>query len=130
MSEPKALLNKIPHERIAVRRPSSLRLYHFERRNKAPCLSVRTHTVHSPVATYWEKRGLANAQEETRQEGANKVVGSSSQGRDETPKAHADGEVYGGFSEMIKEHVPISPWRRSQQRSDLDHYEQESYEGT
>ena len=37
MSAPKALLNKLPHERIAVRRPSSLRLYHFERRNKAPC---------------------------------------------------------------------------------------------
>ena len=37
MSAPKALLNKLPHERTAVRRPSSLRLYHFERRNKAPC---------------------------------------------------------------------------------------------
>jgi hypothetical protein len=26
-----------PHERTVVRRPSLLRLYHFERRNKAPC---------------------------------------------------------------------------------------------
>ena len=60
-----------------------------------------------PMVTYWEKRALANAQEETRQESAGKAVGGSSQGRDETPEDHANGEVYGGFSDMIEEHVPI-----------------------
>ena len=85
MSEPKALLNKLPHERIAVRRPSSLRLYHFERRNKAPCHSVRTCAKHSSIGTHREKRALANTQEETGQEGTAKVVGSSSQGRDKAP---------------------------------------------
>ena len=79
MSEPNALLNIIPHERIAVRKPSSLRLYHFERRNKAPYLSVRMCVKHSPIVAYWEKCALANAQEETRQESADEIVGSSSQ---------------------------------------------------
>ena len=106
MSEPKALLNMMPHERIAVRKPSSLRLYHFERRNKAPYHSMRTCVKHSPVATYWEECGLANAQEETRQESANEVVGSSSQGRDKAPQSHADREIYGWSSDMIEEHVP------------------------
>jgi len=68
------------------------------------------------MVAYWEKRGLANAQEETRQESAGKVVGGSSQGRNETPKGHANGEVYGGFPNMIEEHVPISLWRKSQQK--------------
>jgi len=36
MSEPNALLIRIPHERYAVRRPSSERLYHFDRRKRAP----------------------------------------------------------------------------------------------
>ena len=110
ISEPNALLNKLPHVRIAVRKPSSLRLYHFERRNKAPYHSVRICVKHSPVVAYWEKRALADAQEETCQESADKVVGGSSQDRDETPKRHANGEVYGGFSDMIEEHVPISLW--------------------
>jgi hypothetical protein len=108
MSEPNALLNIIPHERRAVRKPSSLCLYHFERRNKAPYLSVRICVKRSPMVAYWEKRALANAQEETRHESADKVVGSSSQDGDETPKGHADGEVYGGPPNMIEEHVPIS----------------------
>ena len=69
---------------------------------------MRTCTKHSPVVTYWEKRALANPQEETRQESPGKVVGNSSQSRDETPEGHGDGEVYGGFSNMVEEHVPIS----------------------
>ncbi len=36
MREPKALLIKLPQERSAVRTPSSLRVYHFERRKSAP----------------------------------------------------------------------------------------------
>ena len=36
MSDPKALLIKLPQERTAVRTPSSDRLYHFDNRNKAP----------------------------------------------------------------------------------------------
>lgn len=114
MSEPNALLSVIPHERIAVRRPSSLRVYHFERRNKAPYFSVRICVKRSRMVAYREKRALANAQEETRQESAGKVVGGSGQDGGETPKSHANGEVYGGFSNMIEEHVPISLWRRSQ----------------
>ena len=86
MSEPKALLNKLPHERIAVRKPSSLRLYHFERRNKAPFRFIRMCKKHSPVVTYWEKRALTNTQEETRQKNADKVVGDSNQDGHETPK--------------------------------------------
>ena len=117
MSEPKALLNMLPHERIAVRKPSSLRLYHFERRNTAPYHSVRTTAKHSPVSTYREKRALANAQEKTRQESTNKIVGSTSQDGDETPKGHTSGEVYGRFPDIIEEHVPISLWSRSQQKT-------------
>jgi hypothetical protein len=52
MSEPTAFLNRLPHERTAVRKPSSLRLDHFERRNKAPCHPVRTRTKNSPVITH------------------------------------------------------------------------------
>ena len=77
MSEPKALLNRLPHERTAVRKPSSLRLYHFERRNKAPCHPMRGRAERSRMETDREKRALANAQEETRQESANEVVGGS-----------------------------------------------------
>jgi len=36
MSEPNALLMRRPHESSAVRSPSSDRLYHFERRKRAP----------------------------------------------------------------------------------------------
>ena len=67
------------------------------------------------MVTYWEKCRLGNAQEETGQHRADKVVSSSGQGRDEAPKSHASGEVYGGFPKTIKQHVPISSWRRSQQ---------------
>ena len=114
MSDPKALLNKLPQTRMAVRKPSSLRLYHFERMNKAPCRSVRTSTKHSPVLTYWEKRTLANTQKEAGQESTDKVVGDSGQDRDKTPKGHTSGEVYGRFPEMIEEHVSVSSWRGSQ----------------
>ena len=33
---PNALLMRFPHVRMAVRNPSSVRVYHLERRNKAP----------------------------------------------------------------------------------------------
>ena len=114
ISDPKALLNKLPQKRMAVRKPSSLCLYHFERKNTAPCHSVRTSTKHLPVSTYWVKCALANTQEEAGQESTGKVVGNSSQGRDETPKGHTSGEVYGRFPEMIEEHVSVSSWRGSQ----------------
>ena len=107
MSEPNALLNKLPHVRIAVRKPSSLRLDHFERRNRAPYLSVSVYMKHALMAAYREKCALADTQEETRQESAGKVVGGSSQDRYEAPKGHGNGEVYGGFSEMIEEYVPV-----------------------
>ena len=94
MSEPKALLSMLPHKRMAVRKPSSLRLYHFERRNKAPYKSVRTYTKYPSVSTYWKKRTLANTQEETGQNDADEVVGGPNQDRDKTPKNHTDGEVY------------------------------------
>ena len=67
---------------MAVRRPSSLCLYHFERRNTAPCLSVRTFVKHSPMVAHREKRALANAQEEARQESADKVASNSGQDGD------------------------------------------------
>jgi hypothetical protein len=107
MSEPKALLSMLPHVRAAVRKPSSLRLYHFERRNNAPCHSVRTCAKYSPVMTHWKKRTLANTQEEARQKSPGKVAGDPSQDRDETPKDHANGEVYGGFPDTIEEHIPV-----------------------
>ena len=116
MSEPKALLNRLPHERTAVRKPSSLRLYHFERRNKAPCNPVRTSRKHPLVSTYREKCTLANTQEETCQESTDEVMSDSSQDRDETPKGHTSGEVYRRFPNIIEEHVPISSRRRSQQK--------------
>ena len=90
-----------------MRKPSSLRLYHFERRNKAPYLSVSVYIEHALMAAYREKCTLENAQEDTHQESAGKVMGGSSQDRHEAPKGHENGEVYGGFSEMIEEHVPI-----------------------
>ena len=127
ISEPKALLNKIPHERIAVRKPSSLRLYHFESRNKAPYCSLRTRAKHSRVVTYWDERTLANTQEETRQESTDKIVGNTGQGRGETPKGHGNWKVYGRFPNMIEEHVPVSLWGQKK-RSNLD--QGESYEGT
>ena len=68
------------------------------------------------MATYWEKRALANTQEETRQNSPAEVVGDSGHDRDETPKNHGSGEVYGGFPDVIEEHVPISLRCRSQQR--------------
>jgi hypothetical protein len=58
MSGPKELLNILPQARTAVRKPSSLRLHHFERRNKAPCHSVRTRTKNWPVLTHWENTHL------------------------------------------------------------------------
>ena len=82
LSEPKALLNRLPQKRRAVRKPSSLCLYHFERRNTAPCLSVRTCAKHSPKVAHREKRALANAQEEAHQESADKVVSNFSQDGD------------------------------------------------
>ena len=48
MSEPNALLNVIPHVRTAVRKPSSPRVYHFERRKTAPYHPMRTYTKHPP----------------------------------------------------------------------------------
>ena len=102
MSGPNPLLNKPPHTRIAFREPSSLRLYHFERRNKAPYLSVRIYVKHPQMVAYREKCAFANAQEETRQESTDKVVGDSGQGSREAPKGRENGEVYGGFSEMIE----------------------------
>jgi len=36
IKEPKALLIRLPHERSAVLWPSSLLLYHFDRRKRAP----------------------------------------------------------------------------------------------
>ena len=107
MSEPNAVLNILPHERTAIRKPSSPRVYHFERRKTAPCRPMKTYTTHPPVATHWEKRALANTQEEARQESTSEVVGSSGQGGYKTPKGHADREVYGGFPEVVEEHVPI-----------------------
>ena len=68
------------------------------------------------MVAYWEKCALANAQEETRQESTDKVMGDSSQGSREAPKSRENGEVYGGFSEVIEEHVPISLSRRSQKK--------------
>ena len=77
--------------------------------------------------TYWEERALANTQEKTRQESADKIVGNTGQGRDETPKGHGDGKVYGRFSNMIEKHVPVSLWGQKK-RPNLD--QRESYEGT
>jgi len=68
---------------------------------------MRTYAKHSTIVTYREKRALANAQEETRQKSADKVVGNSGQGGDEAPKDHANGEVYGRLPNIIEEHVPI-----------------------
>ena len=114
MSDPKALLSKLPQKRMAVRKPSSLCLYHFERKNKAPCHSVRTSRKHSLESTYWEKRTFANTQEEACYESTGKVVGNSSQGRDKTPKGHTSREVYRRFPGMIEKHVSVSSQRRSQ----------------
>jgi hypothetical protein len=36
MSEPNALLMRMPHESNVVRRPSSERLYHFDSKKRAP----------------------------------------------------------------------------------------------
>ena len=108
MSDPKALLIKIPQVRMAVRKPSSLRLYHFERRNTAPYHSVRTSAKHSPGSAYRQKCTLANTQEEAGQECTGKGMGNSGQGRYETPSGHTSGEVYRGFPEMIEEHVSVS----------------------
>ena len=129
MSEPKALLNKLPQVRRAVRKPSSLRLYHFERSNKVPCRIVRECGKHLPAAAHWEEGALANTQEETGEENAKKVVGSPSQGRNETPQSHAGGEVYGGSPEIIEEDVPIILWGKSQHEFNPGH-EQGAYEGT
>ena len=128
MSEPKALLNKLPHIRIAVLKPSSLRLYQFERRNKAPCLSVRTRVKRSLVTTHREERAFTNPQEETRQDSVDKVAGDSGQGRYETPKDRTSGEVYGGFPEMTEEHVPSKS--RAESMKARCGSKRKAYEGT
>jgi hypothetical protein len=129
MSEPKALLNVLPHAWTAVSKPSSLHLYHFEEGSKAPCHPVRTRTKNSPLATHREKHALANTQEEARQKSPDKVVGNSGQDRDEIPKGHANGEVYGGFPHTIDERIPVPHGAEVSRRSDLDQ-KQKAYEGT
>ena len=74
MSEPKALLNMLPHEKMAIRKPSSLRLYHFERMNTAPCHSMRTRenmretftSDNLPEKTRCHKHPRRNASKERR----------------------------------------------------------------
>ena len=56
-------------------------------------------------------------------------MGGSSEHRYKTPKDHADGEVYGGFPDMIEEHIPIVLRPGSQQESELG-AKQGTYEGT
>ena len=90
MSEPKVLLNRLLHERVAVRKPSSLRLHHFERRDKAG------------------------------QRSPDRVVSNSGQDRDGTPKGHSIGEVYGGFPSMIEEHIPVPRGAGVSRRSKSD----------
>ena len=68
---------------------------------------MRTCVEHLLVVTYWEKCRLANAQEETGQRHTDKVVSNSGQDRDEAPKSHASGDVYGWFPKVIEQHVPI-----------------------
>ena len=65
---------------------------------------------------YREECALTNTQEETRRKDTDEIVGNSCQDRDETPKSHTNGEVYGGFPNMVEEHVPISLRCRSQQK--------------
>jgi hypothetical protein len=36
-----------------------------------------------------------------------KGVSNSGQGGDGTSKGHSNGEVYGGFPNMIEEHIPV-----------------------
>ena len=67
------------------------------------------------MTTYRKKRTFANAQEETRQKNADKIVGDSDQDRHETPKDYTGGEVDGGFPEPVEEYVPISALSRIQQ---------------
>ena len=118
MHEPKALLNRPPHERTVV--PSSLRLYHFERKNKAPCHSVRTCTKQSPVVTRWEKCTLANIQEEARQESPDRVVTNSGQGGDGDLNGHANGELYGEIPNTTGEHIPVPRGAEVSRRSKPD----------
>ena len=107
MSEPEALLNILPHAGTAVRKQSSLCLYHFERGNNAPSHSVRIRTRNSPVRTHWKKRGFANPREEARQKSPNEVAGDSGQDGDWTPEGSCKREVDGGLLSMTEEHIPI-----------------------
>jgi hypothetical protein len=68
---------------------------------------MRTWTKNSLVITHWEERAFVNTQEEAGQKSPGKVVSNSSQDRDETPKGHANRKVYGGFFNMIEEHIPV-----------------------
>jgi hypothetical protein len=81
---------------------------------------MRTRTKNSPVVTHGKKRALANTQEEARQKSHDKVVGNSSQDRDETPTGHANGEAYGGFPNMIEEHIPVPRGAEVNRRSKPD----------
>ena len=68
---------------------------------------MRTCVEQSLVVTYREKCSLENAQEETGHHHVDKVVSNSDQDRDDAPKGHTSREVYRGFPEVIKKHVPI-----------------------
>ena len=120
MSEPKALLNRLPHVRAAVRKPSSLRLYHFERRNNAPCHSVRTCAKHSPVVTHWKKRTFANTQEEARQKSPGKVASNPSQARDETQRTMQTGRSMEGFPIRLRNIFLSHATQKISRRSNVD----------
>ena len=64
--------------------------------------------------------GRAKAQEEAGQKSPDKVVGNSGQDKDETTKGYANGEAYGGFFNMIEEHIPVPRGVEVSRRPDVD----------
>jgi hypothetical protein len=66
------------------------------------------------VLTHWE-----NAHSQAPKK-CDKAVGNSGQDRDEIPKGHANGEVYGGFPNMIEEYIPVPHGAVVSRKSDLD----------
>jgi hypothetical protein len=107
MSEPNALLMRRPQESSAMRRPSSERLYHFDRRKRAPGKKAastkpsRNRVRKAPVKLWVVPAGMylkIKAANEARQ-----VL--TCQARYNAPEYHRSREIYRRLSDIVQKHI-------------------------
>jgi hypothetical protein len=102
----KALEMRLPQKRMALRRVSSRRVYHFDRMRSAPGRMLEVlHNHISKHSLTWQESGLHESNEESNGNHAGEVGHVSGESRDHAPKEHYTANVDRWSRDTVDDHV-------------------------